>query len=205
MSDLLSELVANDNEEALEMSSLLNQSAKQLNQLIDDILNYTIIESKGFTLNLTETNINSIVENMKRLYKPSAKLKNIDLAFETDVDRNIQLDDKKFEQIFGNLLSNAIKFTTENGKIRGKVFDESDSLILQVSDTGVGMKDEVVQNLFTDNTKKQEGTSGEKSTGLGLNIIKHFTELHNGSIDVDSTPGKGTTFTIRFPLSGENT
>lgn len=203
MSDLLSELVAKDNEEALEMSSLVNHSAKQLNQLIDDILNYTIIESKGFSLNLTETDINSIVENMKRLYKPSARLKNIDLAFESNVDRNVMLDDKKFEQIFGNLLSNAIKFTAENGKIRGKVYDKGDNLILEVSDTGVGMKDEVLQNLFTNNTKGQQGTSGEKGTGLGLNIIKNFTELHNGSIDVDSTPGKGTTFTIRFPLSGE--
>lgn len=202
MSDLLKELVANSNEEALEMASLVNQSAKQLNQLIDDILNYTIIESKGFSLNLTETDVSSIVENMTRLYKPSAKLKNIDLLFEVDVDKEVQLDDEKFEQIFGNLLSNAIKFTTENGKIKSEVYTDDDHLILKVSDTGVGMKDEMVENLFSNNNSKgQEGTSGEKSTGLGLSIIKHFTDLHNGSIDVESTKGEGTTFTIRFPLS----
>lgn len=201
MSDLLKELVANDNEEALEMASLVNQSAKQLNQLIDDILNYTIIESQGFSLHLTDTDVSSIVEKMKRLYMPSAKLKNIDLVFETDVDRNIQLDDEKFEQIFGNLLSNAIKFTKKDGEINGRVFIEDDNLVLRVRDTGVGMKEEVVKNLFNKNSSKgQKGTSGEKSTGLGLSIIKHFTDLHNGTIDVESTLGEGTTFTIHFPL-----
>lgn len=201
MSDLLSELVAKNNEEALEMASLINQSAKQLNQLIDDILNYTIIESNGFSLNLTETDVSSTVENMRRLYMPSAKLKNIDLSFEVDVHRKVRLDDEKFEQIFGNLLSNAIKFTPKNGKIRGRVFDEENSVVLEVSDTGIGMQEEVVKNLFNDNSKRQEGTSGEKSTGLGLSIIKHFTDLHNGSIDVESTPGEGTTFIVRFPVS----
>lgn len=73
------------------------QSAKQLIQLIDDILNYTIIESEGVSLNRRETNVFSIGENMKRLYMPSAKLKNIDLTFDTDVEENVWLDDEKFE------------------------------------------------------------------------------------------------------------
>lgn len=201
MSDLLKELVANDNEDAMEMASLVNQSAKQLNQLIDDILNYTIIESEGFSLNRTDTDVASIVENMKRLYMPSAKFKNIDLSFEADVDRKVPLDPQKFEQIFGNLLSNAIKFTTDSGNITSHVFTDDDNLILKVSDTGVGMKEEKVKNLFSNNNSQgQQGTSGEKSTGLGLSIIKHFTDLHNGSIDVESTKGKGTTFSIHFPL-----
>lgn len=201
MSDLLKELVAQDNEDALEMVTLVNQSAKQLNQLIDDILNYTIIESEGFSLNLTNADLCSIVENMKRLYKPSAKLKNIDLSLEVNVENEVQLDDKKFEQIFGNLLSNAIKFTTKNGEINGRVFTENNNLVLKVSDTGVGMKKEMVKNLFNNNNSRgNEGTSGEKSTGLGLSIIKHFTDLHNGTIDVESSLGEGTTFTVNFPL-----
>lgn len=202
MSDLLKELVTNENEEALEMASLVNQSAKQLNQLIDDILNYTIIESNGFSLNLTDTDVYTIVEDMKRLYKPSAKLKNIDLSFEIDVDKKVSLDPQKFEQIFGNLLSNALKFTMTNGKILSKIFIENESLVLKVSDTGVGMKEEIVNHLFTNsNSQGHQGTSGEKGTGLGLSIIKNFTDLHGGSVDVKSTLGEGTTFTIHFPLS----
>lgn len=204
MSELLEELVAVDNNEAMEMASLINQSAKQLNQLIDDILNYTIIESKGFSLNPAETNVHSIVDNMERLYMPSAKFKKITLNFDVDLDRKIWLDDKKFEQIFGNLLSNAIKFTTKNGHVQSKIFEKNGNLVLKVIDTGVGMKKELVKNLFKNGTKGQAGTSGEKGTGLGLNIIKHFTELHNGSVDVESTPGKGTSFTILLPLSNSN-
>lgn len=206
MSDLLEELVAKNNSQALEMVSLINQSAKQLNQLINDILNYTIIESKGFSLNRKETDISSIVENMKRLYMPSAKLKRIDLSFDVNVDQKVWIDDEKFEQIFGNLLSNAIKFTTTNGQVESKIFQKNDNLVLKVIDTGVGMKKEIVNSLFmNENSKGQKGTSGEKSTGLGLNIIKHFTELHNGTIDVESTPGEGTSFTVRLPLSNGHT
>jgi signal transduction histidine kinase len=205
MSDLLEELLVEDNNEAMEMVTLINQSAKQLNQLIDDILNYTIIESKGFSLNRKETDISSIVENMKRLYKPSAKLKKIDLSFDVNVNQNVWIDEEKFEQIFGNLLSNAIKFTTTNGQVEGKVFQDDDNLVLQVIDSGVGMRQEVVNSLFINgNSKGQKGTSGEKSTGLGLNIIKHFTELHNGSVNVESTPGEGTSFIVRLPLSNSH-
>jgi signal transduction histidine kinase len=142
---------------------------------------------------------------MKRLYMPSAKLKKIDLLFDINVDQKVWIDDEKLEQIFGNLLSNAIKFTTKNGQVQGKIFQDNKNLVLKVIDSGVGMKEEVVNNLFTNgNSQGQKGTSGEKSTGLGLNIIKHFTDLHNGHVDVESKPGKGTTFTIRLPLSNDH-
>ena len=205
MSDLLMELVEGNNDEAQEMVSHLNQSAKQLNQLIDDILNHTIIESEGFSLNLKKTDVHRIVENMRKLYMPSAKLKKIDLSFDVDVSDEVCIDSEKFEQILGNLLSNALKFTENDGKVVGKVKeikkDDDTFLVLQVIDTGIGMEKKTVDNLFQNQQSElQKGTSGEKSTGLGLSIIKHFTNLHNGSIDVDSKDGEGTTFTIHLPI-----
>ncbi|WP_234567268.1 GAF domain-containing sensor histidine kinase [Rhodohalobacter sp. 614A] len=210
MSDLLEEMVSSSDNETLEMVSLLNQSAKQLNQLINDILNYTIIDSKGFSLHPRQANVHAVAENMKRLYMPSAKLKNIDLTFDVDVkDKDIWIDEEKFEQIFGNLLSNAIKFTIGGGSVHSSLKVENENgnkrLLLNVTDTGTGMAPDFVENLFSNHShNNKEGTSGEKSTGLGLSIIKHFTELHNGNIDVDSRPGDGTTFKISLPLNHVN-
>lgn len=206
MSELLNEMISSENSEALEMVSILNQSAKQLNQFVNDILNYTIMESKGFSLNPVQADVHSVVDNMKRLYMPSAKLKNIGLSFDVNIgDEKIWIDEEKFEQILGNLLSNAIKFTKNNGKVHTtlnvKREEKNKWLVLKVSDTGVGMEKEFVDNLFTNSSNSgKKGTSGEISIGLGLSIIKHFTELHNGTIDVDSKPGNGTTFTISLPL-----
>jgi len=210
MSDLLEELISSDQEEAHEMVSLLNQSAKQVNQFIDDILNYTIIESKGFSLNVVPAYIHTVVENMKRLYMPSAKLKDIDLTFDVDIENEeVRIDVEKFEQIFGNLISNALKFTQKNGSVYCQVeikkIDGVRTLVLKVKDTGVGMDEEKADQLFTTlNIGGKKGTSGEKSTGLGLSIIKHFTELHNGNIDIQSTPGEGTTFKISLPIQKKN-
>lgn len=206
MSNLLEELVGPEQEEAQQMVSLLNQSAKQVNQLIDDILNYTIIESKGFSLNVVQTDIAGIIDNMKRLYMPSAKLKNIDLKFDVNIkDEEIWIDKQKFEQIFGNLISNALKFTQSNGEVHCQVdlkqTNNQEFLVLKVKDTGMGMEKETADHLFSSvKVNGQKGTSGEKSTGLGLSIIKHFTELHKGEINVDTAPDEGTTFTITLPI-----
>lgn len=210
MSDLLEELVSETNEDALEMVSLVNQSAKQLNQLINDILNYAMIDSKGFSLNPVEADVRKVARNMKKLYMPSAKLKNIELTFDVNVDENekIWIDVEKFEQIFGNLVSNAIKFTQSNGKVHCslnlKGEEDKKQLILKVRDTGIGMKPSFVEDLLTTGPAgMKEGTSGEKSSGLGVSIIKHFTKLHNGDIEVDSKPGRGTTFTVSLPVHND--
>ncbi len=206
MGGLLEEMIAPENEEAIEMVSILNQSAQQLNQLINDILNYTIIESKGFSLHVVKADVHSIADNMKQLYMPSARLKNIDLEFDIDdFDDEIRIDQEKFEQIFGNLLSNAVKFTEPGGYIHSsitvKTVEGVKHIVLSVRDNGIGMDEELLDNLFTTKlSKNNKGTSGEKSTGLGLSIIKQFTELHNGHIDVDSSPGEGTRFTISLPI-----
>ncbi len=206
MSSMLSDLMTGDEE--LEMLGLLEQSAVQLNQMIDEILTYSVIESDGFRLNLKTTDLDHIVQSMKRLYQPVAKSKNIEVRFDTDVTDTVCLDRDKFEQIYGNLLSNAIKFTREGGKVNSRLTlsrtEEEGQLQLVVQDNGVGMDEDTRSVLFQDGEKELNGgTSGEKSTGLGLAIVKYFVDLHRGTIDVDSKPGKGTEFTISIPIAEE--
>ncbi len=200
MSNMLGELVEGDEE--AEMIELLEQSATQLNQMIDEILSYSLIESKGFTLNSKEVDLREVSESMNRLYQPVAKSKNVDLKINLHAKETVCIDKDKFEQIYGNLLSNAIKFTKSGGQTSGEIELTDGELRLKVTDSGVGMDKFTASDLFQNGTSAPNGgTSGEKSTGLGLAIVKYFVDLHNGVIDVNSEKDKGTTFLITIPLT----
>ncbi|MCC5904939.1 MAG: GAF domain-containing sensor histidine kinase [Balneolaceae bacterium] len=207
MSSLLMETTEFKDPETRQLLLLLSQSARQMNVMVNDILNYTIMDSKGFSLNLKETDLFYIIEHVEKLYKPTADLKKINLDFQIkNVARYLLLDPEKFEQILGNLISNAIKFTHEGGYVE-IIFelDKNGQLLLTVRDNGIGMTNEMLSGLFKmDSSYERPGTTGEKSTGLGLSIIKHFTDLHNGTISVNSKPGSGTEFIIRFPITNES-
>lgn len=197
---LLSEFV--DGEEEQEMISLMEQSAIQLNQMIDEILNFSLIESEGFTLNRSEADPSEISDSMKHLYMPVARSKSVELRMDANSQKAVCIDKDKFEQIHGNLLSNAIKFTKKGGIVSSIISVEDGLLKLTVEDSGVGMDQSTVSQLFTNGEAASEkGTSGEKSTGLGLAIVKYFVDLHNGSIDVTSSKGEGTRFTVSIPIN----
>lgn len=207
LASLMKDVKSSGDAEEIEMLSIIEESSAQLNRMIDEIMSYTLMESDGFTLNKSDVDIKVIIEGMKRLYRPSAKSKNIDLSFEVnDLDEKVSLDQSKFEQIVGNLLSNAIKFTKSNGSISvtltKKQTDDGNQLELNVSDDGIGMKQEVADQLFVNVGKRlnRNGTSGEKSTGIGLTIVKYFVDLHEGKITVESEKGKGTTFIVALPV-----
>jgi signal transduction histidine kinase len=188
-------------EETQELLLNLKYSSEQLNQLISDILNYTVIGGSGFKLERKPTRVGDIVSNLQKLYKSAAALKNIDLQFTAeDVEETVQIDAEKFKQIFGNLISNAIKFTHEGGRIR---FDAANnSLVLIVKDNGVGMDEKTVQKILNGKSPSTTlGTDGEKGTGLGTTIIYKFTKLHEGGLYIESTPGEGTSVTVTIPLS----
>ncbi len=148
--------------------------------------------------------LKEVSESMKRLYQPVAKSKNVGLKISVQADQTICIDKDKFEQIYGNLLSNAIKFTKSGGEVQGEIELADSSLKLSVKDSGVGMDEGKVSDLFQNGKSSPTGgTSGEKSTGLGLAIVKYFVDLHDGVIDVSSEKDKGTVFSITLPLTEE--
>jgi len=208
MASLMREMSDNLNGDDNEMLGIIEESAVQLNQMIDEGLSYSLIETKGFTLNAQLTNAKEIVSGINKLYAPAAKTKQIDLKFYTEnVDEPVKIDKDKFEQITGNLISNALKFTKSDGKVSVSLIKkersgDDDLLELKVADNGLGMDQAEVERLFDDSDDKvlKKGTSGERSTGIGLTTVKYFTDLHNGKIDVESEKGEGTTFTLTLPV-----
>jgi len=207
LSGMLKEMNITDNPDHLEILEIIGQSSAQLNHMIDEMMSYTIIESDGLKLESEETDLEKTINDISKLYQPAARIKKINLDFYTEnLEESVYIDGDKFEQILGNLLSNAIKYTREAGSVKlslvRKTSSSGDILELVVSDTGVGIKSDDLDDILSgDNSSvSKEGTSGEKSTGIGLTIVKHFVDLLSGELDIESSVGEGSRFTVRIPL-----
>ncbi|MCC5940385.1 MAG: GAF domain-containing sensor histidine kinase [Balneolaceae bacterium] len=183
----------------------ISQSAKQLKQMISEIFNYALLDSEGFKIDSQKADLRETIQKMKSLYEPLARFKNIDLQFTGSNNlANVQIDKEKFEQIFGNLLSNAIKYTENGGSVQSTLerIPEygSTSIILRVKDTGTGMTEEVREMLLKGLSVKSNQKPDVDSTGIGMTIIKRFVDLFNGKLEITSSPGAGSEFTITLPV-----
>lgn len=189
--------------------SKIYKSSKQLMRLMDDILDFSKLESGSFELVNSRFNFMSLLNALTSQYGPEAAEKHLDFNFFVDDHAPHYLigDSFKMEQVISNLLSNAIKFTYE-GEVRMTVamitdYNNNYQLIITVSDTGIGMDTEHVKGLFNPFPKlvevEQKNLNG--SSGLGMAITKQIIEMMQGSIHVDSKPNEGTTITIALPFA----
>jgi signal transduction histidine kinase len=185
----------------------IHSSGEHLLSLINDILDLSKIEAGRMELNLTVIDPAETLENAVMLVKERAAQRGITVKLEVDerLDKWVA-DERKFRQIMLNLLSNALKFTLEGGHISVTAARDGGSMVVAVSDTGVGIRPEDQTLIFeefqqagSDYTKKAEGT------GLGLALTRKFVELHGGTIRVESEEGRGSTFTFTLPERQEAT
>ena len=191
--------------------NVVHKSAEHLIALVNDTLDFSKIESQKLKMEQIDFLPDEILAEVYILHKEVAMQKGIELIFTNKVDKNLVLlgDPIRLKQILINLITNAIKFTRQ-GKITLDISGEETSepnylLHIEVSDTGIGISKEDLHLIFdefvqlnTDPGQKQRGA------GLGLSIVKKLVTLHNGKIDVDSTPGKGTRFLIQIPYQKGN-
>ena len=133
----------------------------------------------------------------------SAKEKNIDLRREFDDSLpEVAFDKMRLAQVLANLLSNAIKYTNKGGIVTVSAAKKKDMVVIAVRDTGIGMSEEQVKNLFNKFQQFQaRGTEGEKGTGLGLVIAKGIIQAHGGELRVESEENVGSIFYISLPIS----
>lgn len=190
-------------DKAKEFAKTILFAAKNLLNLINDILDYSKIQEGKFPVNYVSFNLNKFISNIESIFKLKAKEKNIYFKIEKDFDENIiiQSDSTILNQILNNLISNAIKFTKIGGvKVIASVKDNI--LFIQVHDTGIGISEEFKNKIF--NTFEQENSQISREfggTGLGLAITKKFVELLNGEISFESTQGLGTIFYVKIPVN----
>ena len=118
-----------------------------------------------------------------------------------DMPASIQADTAALEQVFTNLLSNAVKYSPESRQIDVKGRAEDGYVVISVRDYGLGIDAEDLPNMFSKFFRAKSST-GIAGTGIGLNLVKTLVEMHQGSVDVRSTRGTGSTFTVRLPIAG---
>ncbi|MDB5098041.1 MAG: hypothetical protein JWM80_2462 [Cyanobacteria bacterium RYN_339] len=180
----------------------IHGAGRHLLSLIDDILDLSKIEAGKVELFYEPIAVLDLVEEVQQLVLPLVRQKGNTLELVTGAGLGlIEADVTKLRQVLFNLLSNASKFT-EQGAITLEVKQlDAERLCFSVSDTGIGMTPEQLGKLFQDFTQADASTTRKYGgTGLGLAISKRFCEMMGGDIDVTSTSGQGSTFTVRLPL-----
>lgn len=175
-------------------------SARRLMETLDSVLDLSMIEAGEFTLDCRPFDVAEEVRQRAELLRPMAERKNLQFRVGVPDDRTeVTLDSNCLDRILTNLVTNAIKFT-EEGRVSVEVRQTPRNVILRVCDTGIGIDDEFLPDLFEAFKQESEGLRREHDgTGLGLSITKELVQLMDGEIDVDSQKGVGTTITVRLP------
>lgn len=187
-------------EGSLEYVRRVGLSAKHLLQLIEEILIYSRVEAGRETVNIEPVDLVELVDEIRAIVEPLAAEK--DLLLEVSFAEQMKVfntDPRKVRQILVNLLGNAVKFT-DSGKIEFLLDRDDEALLLRVRDTGVGIKKEYLERIFDPFWQVQQGkTRVVAGTGLGLSVTRKLVTLLGGTIEVESEPARGTTFTVRLP------
>ena len=180
----------------------INSSGEHLLTLINDILDLSKIEAGKMELHIEEFGFIELLKQIEATAKPLVE-KNTNKFIIKNKAKDLKLknDQTKLRQILFNMLSNAAKFT-KKGKITLQVDIEKKTKIkFDIIDTGIGMSEEQLNNVFEEFTQAESSTSKDYGgTGLGLPISKKMTEMMGGEMDVKSTEGEGTTFSITIPI-----
>lgn len=205
------DLLLNDDElselEKRQYIGYVQDSAKSMLSLVNSLLDWTRLQTGRIKFEPEKLRINSVIEDSINSMQGAAFQKKIRLYSQLDeklytyVDRNLIL------QVFNNLISNAIKFTPPGGTITITANPSEKTRFFEfcVKDSGVGISDENIDNLFKVDTKyTSEGTAGEKGSGLGLSLVKEIIEKHGGVIWVKSNPGLGSEFIFTLPINSPN-
>ncbi|WP_299234470.1 ATP-binding protein [uncultured Bacteroides sp.] len=196
--DLLERLI-NDKRQKFYLDSMKN-SAQHLLALVTSLLDYHRLEAGKMDLNPVTFRPYRLLEDIFNSFLPLAEKKKIALNYLPELEQNLTLEGDPFRirQIVENLLSNALKFTNK-GSITLEVSYSGVRLKFSVKDTGCGMNETEQKKIFTEFTRLP-GAQGQEGFGLGLSITRKLVELQNGEINVESTPGQGSCFSVTIPL-----
>jgi two-component system, sensor histidine kinase and response regulator len=204
MSQMLVEMELDENTRTSFLQSIYRVSNQMLT-LVDNLLDVAVIESGKFDLKFTEDNISRLTGERVELMAMNAERKEIRLIADLQEVTNSLFDADRMRQVVDNLLSNAIKFSPSGSVVNVACGQAGRILDITVTDQGLGIPSQDMDRLFgTFEKLGVQPTGGEKSTGLGLSIVKSIVDAHGGEIEVDSEVGRGTTFIIHLPVEPAN-
>lgn len=188
-----------------EMLDRTLERIKGMRQLILDLLDLTKIESGKPTQKLENVDIKKVVQMALDTVRPYAIQKDVDIYLNNRESVFMKADQGEIEIIMNNLISNAVKYNMQGGRVDCFVEKLKSGVKIIVTDTGIGMSDEDKDKIFHDFVRiKNSQTRDVTGSGLGLAIVKKIVDMYKGSIEVQSTPGKGSSFIITLPEPDSN-
>jgi two-component system phosphate regulon sensor histidine kinase PhoR len=201
--ETLREGAINDPQHNLEFVQRIEDQADRLHELILDLISLARIESGQQTYEVADVDVASVVNACLEHHRPSAESQQLSLEAEPTTDSVVvPADEEALRQILDNLVNNAIKYTPPGGRVRVGWRVDGRSALIEVSDTGIGVSPQDQPRLFERFFRVDKARSRELGgTGLGLSIVKHLAHFFGGSVGVRSTPGKGSLFWVRLPLT----
>ncbi|MCF0229384.1 MAG: HAMP domain-containing protein [Parasporobacterium sp.] len=183
------------------MSDLSNEINRE-NTIITDLLTLVKLDNANIPLNISQVNINKMVESILKLVRPLAKEKNIELVLESFRPIIAEVDEVKLSMAISNLVENGIKYNNPDGYVRVSLNADKTYCYIKVKDNGKGIPEESIPLIFDRfyrvDKARDRATGG---SGLGLSITKSIVLAHNGDIRVYSEDGKGTVFNMQIPLT----
>lgn len=188
-----------EEEKTKEFGGIIYKQSTNLQRLIDDLLKISKLEANESII-IEELSIDKLGDEVCDDLAIEIKNKNLNLV--KDFDRvKAKVNGEMIKEAMMNLLTNAIKYNRDGGEIKFRIAKEDGNVLVQISDNGIGIEEELLDRIFerfyvVDHSRSKKISS----TGLGLSIVKHIVEAHGGRIEVTSEIGKGSTFTIYLPI-----
>lgn len=192
-------------EQVLRQLDTIYRNAQELYLLVNQLLDFRKMEMKMERLHLTAGDLEDFITALYANFQPFAKEKQLDFRLQiSPAHWYMNFDHEKLHRIFNNLLSNAFKFTPEGGVVRLNLAEKQQEgrpfACITVSDTGVGIPSEALAHIFERFYQVQQTDDSKVGSGIGLHLVKEYVRLHEGTVQVESEPGKGTVFTICIPM-----
>ena len=171
-------------------------------KIINDLLSLVKMDKTAANMNISQVDVNQLVEQVLKRLRPIARKQDIELVFESVRSVSATVDEVKLSLIVSNLVENAIKYNKEHGWVKVTLDADHQFFDITVADSGIGIPEEVQEKIFQRFYRVDKSHSREiGGTGLGLAITRNAILMHRGSIKVTSVPEEGTTFVVRIPLT----
>ena len=187
----------NLNSQQRSMLQIVQRNVLVLIQLVSEILDFRKVQNGKMELRLSDFNLAESMKQWIKLFSASAQKKHIAISMDAPDTIMLRADQDKIERICYNLLSNALKYTSEGGEISLMAKEEGGRVMISVADNGCGISSDELPYIFD---RFYQAKNAGRGTGIGLAIVKAFTELHHGEVSATSIEGKGSTFTIHIPV-----
>jgi len=174
------------------------EESDQILRMLNTLMDISEAETGTMKLDKKQLDLKEVVQRVLELYGYLAEEKNIQINVRIPEGLSLVADPSRLSQVLANLVDNAIKYSTDGERIEIKAYQSRGNIIINVKDTGRGISKEDLPRIW-DRLYRGDQSRSQRGLGLGLSLVKAIVEAHKGTVQVESEPGKGSTFTITIP------